>query len=168
MKRTAIFLSDECVGVDGRAVLDRHDQVDVAGPRPLGVETRSLRRVVGMAVVVAHDVQAGRVRLALDPDVIPRVDLVTVTGPVDDDVARAFDLGDLAVAMRTDHDAADLVRIPLSPMRSNGVERAAADLHLLPPRGGRAAKRPGWGLPVTVSLRTGRSTGSGRPSRGTQ
>src|SRR5438309_359527 len=75
--------------------------------------------MVRVAVVVAHDVEAGGVRLALDADVIARIDLVPVSCAVDDDVARALDLGDLAVAPGSDHDAADLVRVALGSVRTN-------------------------------------------------
>src|SRR5579859_4544603 len=118
-ERTAVLVGDERVGVDGLAVVDGHDDVDVPGPRALGVESRRLRRVVRVAVVVAHDVETARVSLALDPDVVARVDLVAVAGALDHYVARAPHLGDGAVAARAEQDAADLVRVALGAVRAD-------------------------------------------------
>jgi hypothetical protein len=56
------------------ALGDGDDHVRVPGPRPLGIEPGSLLRVIGVAVVVPDDVLAAGVRLALDPDVVSRVD----------------------------------------------------------------------------------------------
>src|SRR5438552_17657462 len=137
--------------------MHRDDDVDIAGPRPLGVESRRLRRMVGMAVVVADDVEAGGVCLALDSDLISRVDLIAIASTLDDDVSRALHLGHSAVARWADHDAADLMRIALGAMQPNGLHRVAGDLHLPACRGGRTAKRSGWGRGVTVAARTARS-----------
>src|SRR5260370_36088065 len=71
-KRTAVLFSNERVGVDRLAFRDRDDHVHIARPRPLGVEPRRLGGMVGMAVVVAEDVEAPGVHLALDADVAPR------------------------------------------------------------------------------------------------
>src|SRR5438094_4613303 len=68
MKRTAVLLGHEGVRLDGFTVRHRHDEIHIAGPRAVGVETRGLSGVVGMAVVVAHDVLASGVNLALDAD----------------------------------------------------------------------------------------------------
>src|SRR5438552_6318649 len=89
--------------------------------------------MVRVAVVVAHDVEAGGVRLALDADVIARIDLVPVSCAVDDDVARALDLGDLAVVPGSDHDAADLVRVALGSVRTNRLDGCPPDLHVFRP-----------------------------------
>src|ERR1700751_3939977 len=86
----AVLLGDKGVGVDRLPRRHRNDHIHVSGPRALGVEPRRLRRVIRVAVVVADDVLAVRVSLALDADVIARVDLVAVTRALDDDVVRAL------------------------------------------------------------------------------
>ncbi len=85
-----------------------------------------------MAVVVADDVEPVRVRLPLDADVVPRVDLIAITRPVDDDVARAPHLGHAAFSPRPDHDSADLVRVALRAVGPDVVEGGGRDLHLRP------------------------------------
>src|SRR5437588_427026 len=164
LERAAVLFRDEGVGVYRFAVMHRDDDVDIAGPRPLGVESRRLRRMVGMAVVVADDVEAGGVCLALDSDLISRVDLIAIASTLDDDVSRALHLGHSAVAGRADHDAADLMRIALGSMRPNGLHRVAGYFHLPACRGGRPAKRSGWGRGVTVAARIDRSRDSDPPS----
>src|SRR5712691_11890109 len=145
LKRTPVLLGHERVRVYEFAGHHRDDEIDVAGPRALGVETRGLRGVVGMAVVVADDVLAVGVSFALDADVVARVDLVPVPRALDDDVARPFGLRRGARAARADQDAADLVGVALGAMRLDRLERKASDLHRTPlPRSG---GRVGWGLP---------------------
>src|SRR5712691_797656 len=97
-----------------------------------------------MAVVVADDVLAVGVSLALDADVVARIDLVPVPRALDDDVARPLGLGRGARAARADQDAADLVGVALGAMRLDGIEGRVSDLHRasLPRAGGRV----GWGL----------------------
>jgi hypothetical protein len=89
--------------------------------------------MVGVAVVVADDVESRCVCLALDPDVVPRVDLIPIASPLDDDVAGALDLGHRAVAARPDHDPADLVWITLGAVCAYRVESLLPDLHFLRP-----------------------------------
>src|SRR6266568_8691423 len=134
MKRSAVLLGRERVRIDGFAVRHRHYEIDVAGPCALGVETRGLRRVVGMAVVVADDVLAVGVSLALDADVVARIDLVPVSRTLDDDVARPLGFGRGARAARADQDSADLARVALSAMRLDRLHRGARDLHRPPYR----------------------------------
>src|SRR6059036_2247839 len=57
---------DEGVDVAWRSALHRGDHVDVALPRPLGVEHGRVGGVVGMAVVVPEDVELGAVVLLAD------------------------------------------------------------------------------------------------------
>src|SRR5256885_3525824 len=149
MKRTAVLLGHERVRLDGFTVRHRHDEIHVAGPRALGVETRGLRGVVGMAVVVADDVLAACVGLALDAYVVARIYLVPVACTVDDDVARPPGIGRSMQAARADQDAADLVRVALGAMRLDRLHRRARDLHFPLPRSrGRAGwGPPGWGPP---------------------
>src|SRR4029077_9428040 len=130
---TSVGVRDERVGVDRFAVMDRDDQIDVAGPRAFRVEPRRLRRVVGVTVVVADDVQPRGVGLALDADVVSRIDLVAIARPLHDDVARAFDLAYRALIVRADHDAADLARVALSPVGAYRVESLLPDLHFMRP-----------------------------------
>ena len=113
--------------------MDGDDQIDVARPGPLRVEARRLGRMVWVAVVVADDVQARRVCFTLDADVVSWVDLVAVARAFDDDVARALDLGDLAITPRADHDAADLVRIPFGAVRADRFQCIAVNLHCCRP-----------------------------------
>src|SRR5712692_4589301 len=131
-KRPAVLFGDERVGIDRLAFCDRNDDVHVAGPRPLGVEARSLGGVVGMAVVVAEDVEALGVRLALDADVVARIDLVAVARALDDDVPRPAHLRDDVLGLRSEHDPADLVGIALGAVPLDRLHGAPADLHLSP------------------------------------
>ena len=131
MKRSAVVVGDESVGVDRRSLVDGHDQIDVARPRAFGVEARRLRGMVGMAVVVAHDVEPCGVCLALDPDVVARIDLVAITRALDHDVARPFHGADGAVIARADHDAADLLRVAFRAVRADRLESVARDLQRL-------------------------------------
>src|SRR5438046_3349584 len=142
MKRTAVLLGHEGARLDGFTVRHRHDEIHIAGPRALGVETRGLSGVVGMAVVVAHDVLAARVSLALDADVVARIDLVPVPCALDDDVARPLGLGRGARAARPDKKAADLVRVALGAMRLDRLHRGSRDPHRPLPR---SRGRAGWG-----------------------
>src|SRR6266851_3648771 len=128
----AVLVGHEAVCVDRLAVFDRNDQVDVARPGPLGVESRRLRGVVGMAVVVPDDVQPVGVGLALDADVVTRVDLIAITRPLDDDVARPPHLAHAAFSSWPEHDAADLVWVALRAVRLDVIDGAACDLHLRP------------------------------------
>ena len=88
--------------------------------------------MVGVAVVVADDVEPGVVCLALDADVIEGIDLVTVARSLDDDVPRAANLGDGVFARRSDHDPADFVGIALGAMRLDGFERRTPNFHRCP------------------------------------
>src|SRR6266566_4085512 len=97
MEWPSVLVGDKAVGIDRLAFLDRDDEVDVAGPRTLGVEARRLRRVIGM-------------------DVVARIDLIAVASALDDDVAGAPHLGHSPVPPRAEHDAADLVRVALGAM----------------------------------------------------
>src|SRR5437762_14158723 len=105
-----------------------------------------------MAVVVADDLHSLVISLTLNPDVVPRIDLIAIARAADNDVARTLDLGHCAIAGQADHDAADLVRVAFGAMSANRVHRLPGDLHLpaslphslgkvAPPRSGRA----GWG-----------------------
>src|SRR5437773_11969552 len=87
--------------------------------------------MVGVAVVVADDVQACGICLALDPDMVTRIDFVAIPRALDDDVARTFDLTHGAVAARADHDPADLVRVSLGAVGPDRIERLARDFHAL-------------------------------------
>src|SRR6266498_2126335 len=129
MEWTAVMVGDERVRFRGVAVVDGNDHVHIARPGTLGVEPRRLCGMVGMAVVVADDVHPRGVRLALDADVVARIDLVAVTCPLDDDVARPPGLGDFAVATRPDHYAANLVRVALSRVRANRFHRITRNFH---------------------------------------
>src|SRR5689334_19703285 len=129
MEWSAVMLGDEGIRVHRLTAFDRHDHVHVAGPGALGVKPRRLSRMVWMAVVVADDVHGRRVGLALDADVVARIDLVAVACSLHDDVARPLDLGDGAVAPWPDHDAADLVRVTLGAMLANRIHRGLPDFH---------------------------------------
>src|SRR5712692_7871603 len=85
-ERTAVGSRDEGVGVHGDTAFDSHDDVHIARPRALRVKAGGLRGMVGMAVVVADDVEARVIGLALNADVVPRVYLVTIARALDDDV----------------------------------------------------------------------------------
>src|SRR5438132_11053905 len=119
--------------------------------------------MVGIDEVVADDVEAGGVCLALDSDLISRVDLIAIASTLDDDVSRALHLGHSAVAGRADHDAADLMRIALGPIQPNGLHRGAGYFHLPACRGGPTPKRCGRGRGVTVEARPGRPGVRGHP-----
>src|SRR5256714_11722724 len=155
---------DERVGIDRLGLVHRDDQVDVACPRALGVEPRRLGRVVRMAVVVADDLHSLVISLTLNPDVVPRINLIAIARAVDNDVARTPDLGHRAIAGQADHDAADLVRIAFGAVSANRVHRLPGDLHLPTCWGGRRPKAAGWGRAVIACGRTGRSTDIGRLS----
>src|ERR1700730_13434926 len=64
-ERPAVLAGNEGVGVDNLALDAGDDEVDRPGPGALLVEDRPPRRVIGVGVVVAEDVLAGVVRLAL-------------------------------------------------------------------------------------------------------
>src|SRR2546430_8200580 len=100
--------------------------------------------MVGVAVVVADDVQACGICLALDPDMVTRIDFVAIPRALDDDVARTFDLSHGAVAARADHVPADLVRVSLCAMGPDRIERVARDFHALKTKeaAGPATARP--------------------------
>jgi len=76
-------------------------------------------------------VQACGICLALDPDMVTRIDFVAIPRALDDDVARTFDLTHGAVAARADHDPADLVRVSLGAVGPDRIERLARDFHAL-------------------------------------
>src|SRR2546423_7986555 len=155
---------DERVGIDRLGLVHRDDQVGIACPRAFGVEPRRLGRVVRMAVVVADDLHSLVISLTLNPDVVPRIDLIAIARAVDNDVARTLDLGHRAIAGQADHDAADLMRVAFGAVSANRVHRPPGDLHLPARRGGRRPKAAGWGRAFIVSGRRGRSTDTGRPS----
>src|SRR5439155_23598100 len=95
--------------------------------------------MVRVAVVVADDVQACGICLALDPDMVTRIDFVAIPRALDDDVARTFDLTHGAVAARADHDPSDLARVSLGAVGPDCTERLARASHALKSR---AAARP--------------------------
>src|SRR3984893_5523504 len=131
MERAAVLLRDERVGVDGLALLDRDDHVDITRPCAFGVEDGSARGVVGMAVVVADDAEPRVIRLSLDANVVEGIDLIAVARALDDDVPRAPNLGYSMVALRAEHDPADLIGIALGAVCLDCFERRAVDVHLL-------------------------------------
>ena len=133
MKWPAIGVRHKRVGVDRLSLVNRNNQVDIARPRAFGIEARSLRRMVGMGVVVADDVEAGRVCLALDANVVARVDLISILGSLDDDVASSLGFRRPPVPTRPDQHPTDFVGIALGAMCLDGFESRAADLHAFAP-----------------------------------
>src|SRR5207253_7703111 len=89
------------------------------GPGTLGVCDRGAGRVVRVAVVVALDLEAAVVALALDADLVPRVHLVAVAGALDHGVAHPPGFGHQAVAPGGDQHPADLVGIALRGVRAD-------------------------------------------------
>src|SRR2546430_4535043 len=58
-------------------------------------------------------IEARRVGLALDPDVVARIDLVAISRAIDHYVARALHLGHGPITAQPDHHALDLMLIRL-------------------------------------------------------
>src|SRR5438093_395828 len=111
-------------------VVHGNDQVRITRPGALCIESRCLRRMAWMTVVVADDVHVRAVRLALDADVIAWIDLIAVSCALDDDVAGSLGLGHKTVATRPDHDPAYLVRVALRAVGADRIHGIARDLHV--------------------------------------
>src|SRR5438128_8527604 len=122
--RAMVLERDEGIDVAWSSALHRGDHVHVALPRPLGVEYRRVRGVVGMAVVVPEDVELGAVVLLADLHVLPVVDQVSHLRLLALYVAHGPHLGDERILRPADEQAADLVRVALGPMALDRLERA--------------------------------------------
>src|ERR1700674_1082351 len=112
----------------------RDDQVEVVGPGLLGVPDRRIGRVVGMAVVVADDVEAGPIAILLDRAVLAGIDLIRVARALGVCVRRSPGLRDVAGAFRGHQHPADLVGVALGHVGADRVQCRLAYLHLRPYR----------------------------------
>src|SRR5258708_33249158 len=122
----------EVLALLGAAGAAGNEEVVVVGPGLLGVADGRIRRVVGMAVVVADDVETGAVAVLFDRAVLARIDLVGVARSLGVGVRRASDLRDRAGAFGGHEHSTDLVGIALGHVRADPLESRRADLHFRP------------------------------------
>src|ERR671931_534383 len=105
---------------------------DVRAPDPVGlgqVGLRPARRMIGVRVIEAHNLQTALARLALDPHQLPRIYIVAVVGRIETGVRCPQNRFDDAMIAHNppQHHPAAFVRVRLFPMSANGIQFGLAD-----------------------------------------